>query len=94
MIPDDAHLKLAEDVTFQTPGGGEDTVILCLRSGYLYTCNETSSSFLSAIDGQRTFAEIVDRLIEEYDVARDELSADLKALAERLVEEKMLFVDP
>ncbi|HON91647.1 MAG TPA: hypothetical protein PKZ07_08805 [Sedimentisphaerales bacterium] len=52
---EDAILKRAEDVTYQSLGPGEDTVILCLRTGQLHTCNETTRAFLDALDTPRTF---------------------------------------
>ncbi len=84
--------RLSEDVTFQSMGPGEDTVLLSLNSGYLYTCNETTGAFLGAIDGGRTMGEIVDELIEQYDVPREQLHADLTALANELLREKLIAV--
>jgi hypothetical protein len=48
-----ARLKLANDVTFQSLGPGEETVVLSLNSGYLYTGNETTEAFLRKLDGRR-----------------------------------------
>ena len=79
--------RLASDVTHQTLGPGENTVILALRSGYFYTCNETTALFLQAVDGKRTLAGIVDGLLEQLDVPRETLSRDLMELAVRLLEE-------
>ena len=53
------RLRVAEDVTFQTMGPGEQTVVLCMASGQLYTCNETTRAFLQAVDGTKSFDEIV-----------------------------------
>ena len=38
-------LRLADDVTFQSLGDGQETVILSLETGTLYTCNETTETF-------------------------------------------------
>ncbi len=88
-----SRLRLAEDVTFQSMGPGEDTVVLCLSSGYLYTCNETTEAFLRALDGRRSFAEIADVLAETYDAPQERLQADLRALAEEMLREKMIVVE-
>ena len=93
MLAEDIRLNLAKDVTFQSVGAEQDTVILSLSSGRLYSCNETTGSFLSAIDGQRNLGQIVDLVSEQYDVPREELHADLSALAERLIEEKLILVE-
>jgi hypothetical protein len=48
MLPEETILKLADDVTFQSVSE-DQTVILSLTSGYLFTCNGTTASFLAAI---------------------------------------------
>jgi hypothetical protein len=92
MVTESTSLKLGDDVTFQGLGDGQDTVILSLASGYLYTCNDTTAAFLSAVDGKRTVAQIVDQLLEQYEVDRQKLEADLLGIADKLVEEKLLAV--
>jgi pyrroloquinoline quinone biosynthesis protein D len=78
-------------VTNETLGPGQDTVVLSLRSGYLYTCNETTAAFLKALDGRRTFADVIDLLLEQFEVPRDTLRSDLVALAEKLLAEKLIL---
>ena len=92
MITDSTRLALAPDVTFQSLGDAQDTVILSLKSGYLYTCNRTSARFLSAVDGRRTFAELVDLLRGQYDVAEAKLRGDLLSLGDKLLAERLLTV--
>ncbi len=92
MVEESTRLKLGEDVTFQGLGDGQETVILSLSSGYLYTCNDTTAAFLSAVDGRRTVAQIIDQLLEQYDVDRQKLKADLLGIADKLLEEKLLAV--
>jgi len=84
------RFRLADDVTHQTLGPGEDTVILCLRNGQLYTCNETTAMFLRAMDGRRTFGQIVDHLLERLDVSREVLWRDLAEVVARLLAEKII----
>ncbi len=85
---------MADGVTSETLGPGQDTVILCLRSGYLYTCNQTTAAFLKALDGRRTFEQVVDLLFEQFDVPREALRGDLAALARRLLAEKLILETP
>ena len=92
MIAEQSVLRQAEDLTYQSLGQGQDTVILSLSSGQLYTCNETAAQFLSAVDGSRTFAQIVQLLGEEFEVSLEQLRNDLKNLAEELIGEKLLLV--
>ena len=89
-LSQNARLKLANDVTFQSLGPGEETVVLSLNSGYLYTCNQTSEALLRALDGRRTLGQAIDLLLEQYEVSPEALTADMTALAAKLLEEKLL----
>lgn len=88
-----SRLRLNDDVAFQSMGPGQETVVLSLSSGYLFTCNETTRSFLEAMDGERSVGELVDLLAEQYDVSREQLHSDLMGLAERLIREKLISAD-
>ncbi len=90
----DTRLKLAGDVTFQSLGPGEETVVLSLNSGYLYTCNETTEAFLRKLDGRRPLAAVIDLLFDEFQVPREALSADMTELAAKLLEEKLIVKEP
>ncbi|NQU75602.1 MAG: PqqD family protein [Planctomycetes bacterium] len=92
MLAEQKRLRLAEDMTFQPLGADGQAVVVSLASGQLYTCNETTRAFLQAIDGKRSFGEIVDMLADEYAVARGKLMADLATIAARLIEEKLIAV--
>ena len=92
MPSDDSIPRLASDITHQSMGPRADTVILSLASGWIYTCNETTADFLNAVDGRRTFGQIVDVLAATYDVSRPTLREDLANLADRLVTEKLLMI--
>lgn len=92
MIDETTHLKLAVEAACQSLGPGADTVILSLKSGYLYTCNETTAAMIDLADGQRTLGEIVDRLVERYDVPRATLLADLTAVASKLLGEGLMVI--
>jgi pyrroloquinoline quinone biosynthesis protein D len=82
--------SLSTNVSFQKLGTGEGAVVLTLRSGQLHTCNDTTTAFLSALDGKRTFDAVVDLLEQEFEVDREELRADLDALASRLLHEGII----
>ena len=92
MITEQSVLRRVDDLTYQSLGQGQDTVILSLSSGQLYTCNETAAQFLSAVDGSRTFTQIVQLLGEEFEVSLEQLRNDLNSLAEELIREKLLLV--
>ena len=94
MITEQTRLALSDDVAHQSMGKGQDTVVLSLKSGYLYTCNDTTARFIRAVDGQRRIGDIVNIMEKEYSVARPRLSADLLALTKRLLDEGLVSVLP
>ncbi|NLF32005.1 MAG: PqqD family protein [Planctomycetes bacterium] len=81
-----AVYRLADDVTWQSMGEGDDTVILSLTTGALFTCNATTAALLGALDAARPFGAVVDAVAERFDVARDRLAADLAEMVERMVQ--------
>ncbi len=89
-MDDGTRLRLAQDVSYQSLGPGEQTVLLSLTSGYLYTCNETTAAFLDALDGDRTFGWVIGMLLEEFEVAPEELRADMAELVEQLMAEGLI----
>lgn len=90
MIDETTVLQRAEDVTYQSLGPEEDTVVLCLRTGQLHTCNETTRAFLDTLDKPRTLGESMDRLHGQYEVPREKLRTDLIRLTEQLLREGIL----
>ena len=92
MIQDSSVLSLPEGVSCQPLGEGEGAVLLVIDSGQLYTCNDTTSAFLAALDGKRSFADVVQTLLETFDVSPDRLRQDLMALAEELQKEGLLQI--
>lgn len=87
---DQRRLRVNDGVTFQSTGPGADTVLLSLSSGYLYTCNDTTSDFLRALDGKRTFGEIVETLCDQFDVTPEQLRNDLQDLTDNLLREELI----
>jgi pyrroloquinoline quinone biosynthesis protein D len=92
MIQDTTVLSLAEGISFQPMGTGEGGVVLKVESGQLFTCNDTTSAFLSALDGRRSFAELVRALLDEFEVDEGDLRGDLAALAGDLTEKGIVRV--
>jgi transcriptional antiterminator len=90
MLSEETRLRLATDATHQSLGPGEDTVILSLSSGHLYTCNETTASMLKALAKEQTLGQLIDHLQEEFDVPRETLARDLTELTEKLIAEKLV----
>ncbi len=85
---------LAEGVTFQTMGDGEDTVVLALAAGQLYSCNETATVLLQTLEAGGDMAAAVARLLQEFEVTESEAAADLAILARELLAEGLIVEAP
>jgi hypothetical protein len=84
VIQDTTVLVLADGISFQALGVGEGGVVLKVGSGQLFTCNDTTSAFLTAMDGRRTFADLVQAVLDAFEVQEDEVRSDLRTLADEL----------
>ncbi len=58
----------------------EDAVLLDADAGTYYTLNEVAASIWDKIDGKRAIGEIVELMLEEYDVERATLERDIEGL--------------
>lgn len=92
VIQDSNVISLSDGVSYQPLGDGEGAVVLVIESGQLFTCNDTTSAFLSVVDGRRSFGEVVNSLLETFDVSADELRSDLSALAVKLEQEGIVRI--
>ncbi len=89
-IGTERRFALAEGVTFQPMGEDQDTVVLALAQGQLFTCNGTATDFLVAIQDGLTLGQAADRLVETYGVERAVAEADLVELATTLMAEGLI----
>lgn len=86
---------LHENTSFQPLGDGEGGVLLDTNSGQLFTCNDTTTAFLSAVDGARDFAGILGELEKVFDVEAAVLRDDMAELANQLAAEGLIVrVEP
>jgi hypothetical protein len=86
---------LHENTSFQPLGDGEGGVLLDTVSGQLFTCNDTTAAFLSAVDGERDFAGILTALEKVFEVDAAVLQGDMAELADQLAAEGLIVrVDP
>jgi hypothetical protein len=90
VLTDSKVLALRDGVSFQPLGNADGAILLIVETGQLYTCNITTARFLSAVDGVRNFAQVVDEVSGDFEVSRDELHQDLSQIAEVLVSEGLL----
>ena len=52
---------------------------------YAVTLNDTAMAFLELCDGQRSTADIIHEMSEQYAVGHDELVEDLKSFVKELI---------
>lgn len=81
---------LHANTSFQPLGDGEGGVLLDTVSGQLFTCNDTTAAFLSTVDGNRNFGEILAELSQLFDVDIDVLRDDMSDLAKQLETEGLI----
>lgn len=87
-IDSSAVFALEDRASMQSVGDG--AVVLLTDSGQLFTCNETTEAFLSKLDGQRTFSQVIELLGTEFNADEATLSDDFGGLAQQLLEEQII----
>lgn len=80
--------KLAEGVNFETVSDG--SVVLVFRSGQLYSCNETSTAFLTELDGKQSVGQVAAAMALRFDAAPEEILADIGAIAAEMLFEGII----
>jgi len=83
----DARLRFAKGVKLRRESEGDD--MLLVPEGAL-VLNPSAAAALDLVDGQRTFSQIVDAIVERFEVAPDVARAEVGALFERLAERGFL----
>ena len=78
------------DATHQTVG--EEAILIKLSSGTYYSLNDTGTMFWELLDGRRTVADCAQSIAAEYEVAAEEVEADLLELAMELHQEGLIIV--
>ena len=90
-VQDMQIFKLADGVTFERVADG--AVVLVFDNGQLYSCNDTSAAFLSALDGLRSLADVASLIAEEFEAPAADILADLRELASEMLSEGIITAD-
>jgi hypothetical protein len=61
-----------------------EAILLHVSSGMYYSLSETSLPFWEALQKQQPFELVVENIIDEYEVDRDQVLNDLEAFIEEL----------
>ena len=73
---------------------GNETVILNLKTEQYLGLNDTGTRIWTALAEAKTIQEAYGAMLEEFDVGGDELKADMRALIDALVEQRLIEVVP
>jgi hypothetical protein len=70
----------------------EEAVLLDSRNGRYFGLNPVGCSFWQNVDGKRALGEIINLLIEEYNIDRNTLVSDIEELVQVLKNKELLFI--
>ncbi|MCU0614903.1 MAG: PqqD family protein [Desulfobacterales bacterium] len=70
-----------------------ETVLLNSTSGRYYGLNKVGCAFWEKIDGKRSLAEIVELMLEQFNVEKEILVKDIKDLTKNLTENNLVTLD-
>ena len=86
----ETRYEIAPKVSVKSMGEDEGGVLLKLDSGEMFTVNDTTLAFLGALDGKTTVGNVIDFMLEEFDVERSVLETDLNEIVQELAEQKLI----
>jgi hypothetical protein len=69
-----------------------ETIILQLREGVYYGLNSVGSCIWRTVQGSCSVAQIVDAVLAEFDVSREQCLADLRELLAELTKHELVNV--
>ncbi len=91
MIREDSLVTLSEDCV-STELADEEFVVLNLRDGMYYGLNATGSHIWRLIDEPRSLRDLLDRLVQRFDVDRARCREDLVALLNDLADKGLVRI--
>ena len=87
-VTPDTRVRRAPEAAFQRLG--EETVVVLSLTRSLHVLNPTGSFLWEALDRPRPLSELVDRLVEEFEVERPRAQADVMGWAAELKRQRAL----
>jgi len=84
----DTKITLSPDVLFRDLGG--EAVLLDLKGEFYYGLDDVGTRVWQLLEEHETLSGVADHLLEEYDVAADELREDLQRIATELLKAGLL----
>ncbi|HJU89312.1 MAG TPA: PqqD family peptide modification chaperone [Gemmatimonadaceae bacterium] len=90
MIADASIAVVARNQVSSDLGG--EAVILHLASGTYYSLNEVGATIWNLLQQPRRVRQILDHVVAEYDIDREECAADLHRLLDALSREGLIEI--
>jgi Coenzyme PQQ synthesis protein D (PqqD) len=84
------RLEPTEDVVGQRLG--DEVVLVSLHTNRIFELNRTGGRFWELLQSENDRARIEQRLLEEFDVSQEELSAELDRLIKSLADEELVRI--
>lgn len=72
---------------------GEKTVMMDLEEGLYFGLNEVAGRIWALLETPSSLAQICDRLVDEFEVSREECETAVRAFAEELLSRKLVVRD-
>ena len=92
LLTDQSRLVVKNDRVSRDLGG--EVAILNLENGVYYGLNPVGARVWNLIQEPRTFADLRDALLGEYDVEAARLESDLRDLVAQLAEQGLIDITP
>jgi hypothetical protein len=90
MIADESIVVMVRNQVSSDLGG--EAVILHLASGTYYSLNEVGAHIWSLLQRPRQVREIVESIVAEYDVDREQCAVDVHRLLDMLAREGLIEI--
>lgn len=84
--------EIAPKVREKSRGEDEGGVLPKLDSGEMFTVNDTALAFLGALDGKTTFDDAIEFMLDEFEVAREVLEADMREVVRNLSDQDLIRI--
>jgi hypothetical protein len=72
---------------------GDELVLLDVQTGECFGFNEVAAAVWRSLTSPKSFADLRDDLLNEYDVSGEQCSAELRALLDELVEKGFVVAE-
>jgi hypothetical protein len=73
---------------------GDTTVLMNRQSGIYYTLNEVGGRIWELLGDGGTISALIERLLEEYDVPRQQLETDVRATVQEFLADRLIASGP